>query len=101
MLNYTKLEKFLLMLGLAIALASCENNKIELTQEQYKELIGDTIKPEYPKQLIIGNLNKSRSELLIELGSDGHDYAHNINDYYDAYVCFHWIECKKCKKDTL
>lgn len=32
------------------------------------------------------------------MGSDGHDYAHNVNDYYDAYVCFHYIDCKLCKQ---
>lgn len=97
MLNYTKLQKLLIVIIISFALVSCENNKVELTQEEYKRLIGDITKPQYPKHLIIGNLNKNRSEFLIELGSDGHDYAHNINAGYDAYVCFHYPDCVKCK----
>lgn len=102
MLYYTKLQKLLIVIIIAIALASCENNKVELTQEQYRQLIGDTIKPEYPQTLEIGN-NKytKRNKFLIELGSDGHEYAHNIDAYSDSYMAFHYPDCKKCKKDTL
>lgn len=102
MLQYTKLQKLLIVIIIAIALASCENNKVELTQEEYKQLIGDTIKPEHPKTLEIGNYkNINRNKFLIELGSDGHDYAHNIDAYSDSYVAFHYPDCIKCKKDTL
>lgn len=64
-------------------------------------IIKDTVKPEYPKYLKIGNNYKTKTEFLIELGSDGHEYAHNINTNYESYVCMHYIDCKKCKKDTL
>lgn len=102
MLYYTKLQKLLIVIIIAIALLSCENNKVELTQEEYKQLIGNTIKPIYPKTLEIGNHdNTRRNKFLIELGSDGHDYAHNINAHIDFYVAFHYPDCIKCKKDTI
>lgn len=95
----TKTMKNILII-LTLFLFSCNDN-VTISKEEYNKLKGDTVKPEYPKHLIIGYLNKSRNEFLIELGSDGHEYAHNINSYFEAYVCFHWVDCKKCKRDTL
>lgn len=102
MLNYTKLQKLLIVIIIAITLASCENNKIELTQEQYKELIGDTIKPEYPKYFKIDytGLGYNNDDDGIVLGSDKHEYlvtSYNSN----AMNTEHYVDCIKCKKDTL
>jgi len=81
-------------------LFSC-NESVTISKKEYNKLKGDTVKPEYSKHLIIGNDDENRNKFLIQLGSDGHEYAHNINTYFYAYVCFHYIDCKKCKKDTL
>lgn len=86
---------------LSLFLFSCNNDTVTISKEEYKELKGDTIKSEYPREFKIGNSNKNISIFVIELGSDGHEYAHNIYSYYDSYVCMHYPDCKKCKKDTL
>lgn len=92
-----------LTLLLSIGLSSCENNKVQLTQEQYKHLIGDTIKPEYPKELIIPNPYSGNPELYyIVLGSDSHNYVTNgcVNTA-DWKILFHYPNCKYCKKDSI
>jgi len=88
-----------IILIIAVFLVSCNENTITIPKEEYNNLKGIKIIP--PKSLQVGNNGKSRAKFLIELGSDGHEYAHNITDYYDAYVCFHYIDCVKCKKDTI
>ena len=88
--------KYILILSLF--LFSCNDNVI-ISKEEYNKLKGETVKPEYPKKLIIGNSGYSKTNFLIELGSDGHEYANN--EEYHGYVCFHYVDCKKCKKDTL
>lgn len=101
------MKKLITILTITFLISSCETDKITITKEEYNKLIINKsefeliIEPKYPKHLIVGNTNKSRAEFLIELGSDEYEYAHNINDYYDAYVCFHYPDCKKCKNDTL
>lgn len=82
---------------LSLLLFSCNDN-VTISKEEYNKLKG-VVKPEYPKELIIGNSGYSKTKFLIELGSDGHEYANN--EEYHGYVCFHYVDCKKCKKDTL
>ena len=50
------------------------------------------------KYLIIGDYHLDRTTFKIDWGSDGHEYAHNVESFMDTYVCFHYIECRKCKK---
>lgn len=100
MLQYTKLQKLLIIIIITITLASCDNNKIELTQEQYKELIGDTIKPEYPKNFKFkSNWLNSNHRWYIELAEDNHEYLRN--EGHNTFILIHYPDCIKCKKDTL
>lgn len=105
MLEYTKIQKLLLVIIIGLSLLSCENNKVELTQEEYKRLIGDTIKikPEYPKHIkIYSGIQGQRHDLDgdIYLSSNGHDYL-IIDHGYNSQNVEHYIECQKCKKDTI
>jgi len=92
--------KTIKILLLTFLLYSC-NDTVTISKEEYKQLKGDTLKPEYPKSLRIGsyyNKTNDRTAFLIELGSDGHEYVHNYHAGYDAYVAFHYPDCKKCEK---
>ena len=77
---------------LALLIISCTTGSLN-RQENIKPEVEDT-----SKYLIIGNYHLDRTKLKIDLGSDGHEYAHTIDSYMDAYVCFHYVECRKCKK---
>lgn len=81
---------------ITILLFSCNNDTVTIKKEEYNNLKGIS---EYPKSLKIGNHNSDRGDFIIELSTDGHDYAHNYNSSYYAYVAFHYIECKKCESN--
>jgi len=94
-----------LILFLTIGCKDENKSLVTISKEEYIKLKGETIKPEYPKYLMIGDHNTNntnKTKFLIELGSDGHEYAHNVDGVYDGYVCFHYPDCKKCiKRDSL
>lgn len=73
-----------------IFLIGCGSDKVTISKEEYKKLKGDTIKPEYPKSVIIDGHTWE-----VTLGSDGHEYVDN--NAHQEYICMHWIECKKCR----
>ena len=85
--------KYGLILMLSFFLFGCDNDSITISKEEYNQLKG--IKsPTYPKTVIIDGQKWS-----ITLGSDEHEYCDNNGG--DIYVCFHYPDCVKCKKDTI
>ena len=77
---------------ISIITAACDDS-ITISKQEYNQLKG--IKsPTYPKPVRIDYQDWS-----ITLGSDGHEYCDNNRG--NGYVCFHYIDCVKCKKDTI
>ena len=74
----------------SVLLFSCGNSEeVSISKEEYNRL--KDIKPlEYPKEIII-----DEDTWDITLSSDGHEYC-SKNRRSSSYVCFHYIECKKC-----
>ena len=90
--------KYLLLITI---LASCGNDKIQISKEEYNKLKGGTIKSKYPKpfKLYDDEMSYSNNEGIV-LGSDGHEYL-VIYWRSDGQSIMHYIECEKCfKKDT-
>jgi hypothetical protein len=92
------MKQITILLLFSLLLFSCNNDKIQLTQEQYKQLVGDTIKPEYPK-----TFNINENIYTIWLGSDKHEYYLILEAgyCYSKVEYYHYPDCVKCKKDTI
>ena len=94
------MKKTIIYLLTILLFASCNNsNTITISQEEYKQLKGDTIKPEYPKEFSVNN-----TVYHIYLGSDKHEYYGfriGTGGYSSEFNYVHYHDCVKCKKDTL
>ena len=83
--------KKLMLVVILFLLFSCgDSEKIEIDRAEYDKLKG-VKKSEYPKELKIDSWDYE-----IVLGSDNHEYAKNNGG--NAYMCFHYIDCKLCAK---
>lgn len=94
------MRKFLLLIGLMVMLLSCKpENTIEITQEEYNQLKGDTVRPKYPKpfELYDDGVRKSSEYHGIVLGSDQHEYL-IIYEGSDSENIEHYIDCELCQK---
>lgn len=91
------MKKLITILTITMFLSSCINDKIELKQEQYKQLIGDTIKPEYPKVI-----HTDRFHEIEIIKIENHEYLQGYERrHISTYFLIHYPDCKYCKKDTL
>ena len=77
---------------------ACSNDSkdtyISISKSDYKKLIGDTIKPKYPKIINIDHKNSSYYKSFeVYLGSDGHEYT---PQYRGDWV--HYGGCEFCKQ---
>lgn len=90
--------KIIKLFLISILFFNCESpDKVTITKEEYKQLKGDTSKPEYPKSFhFYGRLADWRWEII--LGQDSHEYL--TNNGYHAFAFIHYPDCRKCKKDT-
>ena len=94
------MKKFLLLIGLMLTLASCKpDNTVEITQEEYNQLKGDTVRPKYPKPFELYDKGMTTYSLDngIVLGSDQHEYL-ITNDGYNSENIEHYIDCELCQK---
>lgn len=94
------MKKFLLLIGLMLTLASCKpDNTVEITQEEYNQLKGDTVRPKYPKpfELYDDRLRKSSESHGIVLGSDQHEYL-ILYAVSNGQNIEHYIDCELCQK---
>lgn len=82
-------------------LFSCgpSSNEVVLSESDYKKLIGDTIKPEYPKKVGIFNPSDFDAPVIrYYLGDDGHEYQEHVeNGQRNQWT--HYAGCKKCQKE--
>jgi hypothetical protein len=84
---------------LLFTLFSCGDDTVTISKSEYNQLKG--IKPKTKRTITFpegSNANYSYEWKIIK-ASDGHDYLEN--DGYHGYIIMHYVECNKCKKDTL
>lgn len=82
--------KYFIYILVSLIFLSC-NDTVTLSKEEYEQLKGNTVKPEYPKILVIDGYKNN-----IYLGSDNHDYIKYGNSYGSNFE--HYPDCKNCKK---
>ncbi len=88
---------------LSVFLISCKDdidNKITLTKDEYKKLIGDTLKVKYPKT--VSMLNKpsngyyAADNIKVYLGDDNHEYQLHLESHVEDQWT-HYPGCEKCQ----
>lgn len=88
------MKNIIIILG-SLFLYSCNNDRVVLSQEEYRELKNEPI-PEYPKhfELYYGGLEYYETGII--LGSDNHEYlVTNADSKYETVS--HYVDCKLCK----
>jgi hypothetical protein len=84
---------------LLFTLFSCGNDTVTISKSEYNQLKG--IKQKTKRILTFpegSNANYNFKWKIIK-ASDGHDYLEN--DGYHGYIIMHYVECNKCKTDSL
>jgi hypothetical protein len=83
---------------LLFTLLSCGDDTVTLSKDEYNRLKG--IKPKTKKTITFPEGSRANNcDWEIIEASDGHDYLENNS--YHGYIIMHYVECNKCKKDTL
>ena len=98
----TKSGKTLIIILFVLTLISCggDDNSVTIPKQEYQKLIGDTIKPIYPKPFTLNADGlRSTGDDGIVLGSDGHEYL-VINYQNSSFNVEHYIDCVKCIERT-
>jgi len=92
------MKKFLYIVPIIFLSCSENSDNITISKSDYKKLIGDTIKPKYPKVIKVDVNNALKNSIEVYLGSDGHEYSQTNRDYL-----IHYGGCELCEKkyDTL
>lgn len=85
---------------ISLFLFSCNNDTVTIPKEEYKQLKGDTIKSEYPRE-IIWYLDKEEQKSYIVKIENHEMLIGNINRVGYSFYLTHYPDCKYCKKDTL
>jgi hypothetical protein len=86
---------------LLFTLLSCGDDTVTISESEYNQLKGIKLKTKrtitFPQGSNAGNALDLDWEIIE--ASDGHDYLENNS--YHGYIIMHYVECNKCKKDTL
>jgi hypothetical protein len=94
--------KYIILTLLTILMVSCgPDDTVTIPKEEYQKLKGDTIKPEYPREVYWTNHRGN--------GTQGHIIKIENHEYLTGYgvegshtfFLIHYPDCKFCKKDTL
>lgn len=95
----TKSGKIFSIILVVLTLISCggDDNSVTIPKQEYQKLIGDTIKPIYPKPFKL-HTNGLKGEGIV-LGSDEHEYL-VINYRTNQMNAEHYIDCVKCIERT-
>ena len=90
------MKKILLIIAITSILVSCnKTDTVVLSQEEYKQLKGDTIKPKYPKPFELYTEGLGGFDIGIILGSDKHEYL--LNDFNSSSgTTEHYVDCELC-----
>ncbi len=98
----TKSGKILIIILFVLTLISCgdDDNSVTIPKQEYQKLIGDTIKPIYPKPFKLNTDGIGYLRNGIVLGSDGHEYLVVTSYGHNAMNIEHYIDCVKCIERT-
>ena len=83
-------------------MASCgPDDTVTIPKEEYKQLKGDTIKPEYPRKVYwVNHEGHGINGDVIKI--ENHEYLTGYGSYFKySFFMIHYPNCKFCKKDTL
>jgi hypothetical protein len=96
----TKSGKTLTIILFVLTFVSCggDDNSVTIPKQEYQKLIGDTIKPIYPKPFTLYSDGLNREGIV--LGSDGHEYLVVTSYGHNAMNIEHYIDCVKCIERT-
>jgi hypothetical protein len=83
---------------LLFTLLSCGDDTVTISESEYDQLKGIKLKTKRTLTFPEGSQANVWDWEIIE-ASDGHDYLENNSD--DGFIIMHYVECNKCKKDTL
>lgn len=96
--------KYISILILSILLASCDSDTdtVTIPVNEYKIFKGDTVKPEYPRDVYWKDPYESIQKSSI-VKIENHEYLMGTYNIYDsrAFYMVHYPDCKFCKKDTI
>ena len=97
-----KTMKYILLTILTLLMASCgPDDTVTIPKEEYKQLKGDTIKPEYPREIHWINSN-GNTQIAEVIKIENHEYL--MGEGYGSthsFFMIHYPNCKFCKKDSL
>ena len=83
---------------LLFTLLSCGDDTVTLSKDEYNRLKG--IKPKTKRTITFPDGSQANDcDWEITESSDGHDYLEN--NAGNGYIIMHYVECNKCKKDSL
>jgi hypothetical protein len=93
--------KIIVVFFSAITLVSCRGyeDSVIIPKQEYERLIGDTIKPKYPKPFKLYDGDIGIGDEGIVLGSDEHEYL-LFNNRSNQKSVEHYIDCVKCIERT-
>lgn len=92
------MKKLITIILFTTLLSSCNDN-VTISKEEYKQLKGDTIKPEYPKEIKPFN-GWTSNYTIITIDSCEYIYMETRGGH-GGIALSHKGNCKYCKKDTL
>jgi len=95
--------KYISILVLSLLLASCgsDSDTVTIPVDEYKQLKGDTVKPEYSRDVNWTNPYGHNQKSYI-LKIENHEYLiGNYNGWTEGFYMVHYPDCKFCKKDSL
>jgi len=83
------------ILMLTLLFTSCNDN-VTIPKEEYKKLIGDTLRSKYPRSFKLYTEGLDQYADGIVMGSDNHEY---LVWSYNTTACNveHYIDCKLCR----
>jgi hypothetical protein len=84
---------------LLFTLFSCGDDTVTISESEYNQLKGIKLKTKRTITFPSGSRANDISNWEIIEASDGHDYLENHGG--NSYSIMHYVECNKCKKDTL
>ncbi len=94
-------KKYIILTFLTILMVSCgSDDTVTISKKEYEQLIGDTLKQGYPKEISwLNSYNESRTAYVVKI--ENHEFLTGWGSTGYTYFLIHYPDCKFCKKDTL
>jgi hypothetical protein len=94
--------KYIILTLLTLLMVSCgPDDTVTIPKEEYQKLKGDTVKPEYTREVYWTNhIGHGAKGHIIKI--ENHEYLTGYgNERSYSFFLIHYPDCKFCKKDTL